>query len=130
MSERGQRPRSGTHKGGSASAHATQLTLADTDLAERRRSQCAAIKFRLMDPRVEETPSPLLRPSDVARQLGVSTSWLYEAAKEGRIPSVRLGRPDGPLRFVEADLVAWLERARSGWRPGDSSTASLRRVRS
>jgi excisionase family DNA binding protein len=129
VSERGQRPRSGTHRDGRAYAHATQLTLTDPDLAEGRQSRRAALGLRLMDPRVE-TPSPLLRPSDVARRLGVSTSWLYEAAKDGRIPSVRLGRPDGPLRFVEADLTAWLERARAGWRPGESPTATLRRVRS
>ena len=77
-----------------------------------------------------ETAAALLKPAEVARRLGVSTSWLYDAAKDGRIPSVRLGRPDGPLRFVEADLTAWLERARASWRPGDSAGATLRRVRS
>lgn len=71
---------------------------------------------------------PLLKPTDVARRLGVLRSWLYEAAKDGRVPCVRLGGSDGPLRFVEADLLAWLERARSAWRPGDSATATLRRA--
>jgi excisionase family DNA binding protein len=33
----------------------------------------------------------LLKPADVARRLGVSRSWLYEAAKHGRVPCVRLG---------------------------------------
>ena len=50
--------------------------------------------------------------------LGVSRSWLYDAAKDGRVPSIRLGGPDGPVRFVERDLVEWLERARAGWLPG------------
>jgi predicted DNA-binding transcriptional regulator AlpA len=27
----------------------------------------------------------LLRPADVARMLGVSRTWLYDAAKDGRI---------------------------------------------
>jgi excisionase family DNA binding protein len=71
----------------------------------------------------------LLRPADVARQLGVSRTWLYDAAKTGRIPSVRIGGPRGPLRFVEADLDRWLEQARAAWKPGDTSAATLRRVR-
>jgi excisionase family DNA binding protein len=70
----------------------------------------------------------LLKPADVARRLGVSRSWLYAAAADGRIPSVRLGGPGGPLRFVEADLDAWLDEARAAWRPGDSSAETLRRT--
>jgi excisionase family DNA binding protein len=50
--------------------------------------------------------------------LQVSRTWLYGAAKDGRIPSVRLGRPEGPVRFVEEDIERWLERARQAWRPG------------
>jgi excisionase family DNA binding protein len=46
----------------------------------------------------------LLKPSEVARMLQVSRTWLYDAAKDGRIPSVRLGGPDGPVRFVEEDI--------------------------
>jgi excisionase family DNA binding protein len=57
--------------------------------------------------------SDLLKPSEVAQRLGVSRSWLYDAAKEGRIPSLRLGSTDGPLRFSAVDLEAWLMRARS-----------------
>jgi excisionase family DNA binding protein len=60
----------------------------------------------------------LLRPNDVARKLSVSRAWIYEAARTGRIPSVRLGGEDGPLRFIEADLDQWLAEARSKWRPG------------
>jgi excisionase family DNA binding protein len=60
--------------------------------------------------------------------LGVSRSWLYDAAKDGRVPSIRLGGPDGPVRFVERDLVEWLERARAGWLPGDSTADTLRRA--
>ena len=70
----------------------------------------------------------LLRPGEVARMLGVSRSWLYDAAKDGRIPCVRLGGPDGPVRFVERDLADWLERARAGWQPGDTSSDTLRRA--
>jgi excisionase family DNA binding protein len=70
----------------------------------------------------------LLKPTEVARRLGVSRTWLYTAAKGGRVPSVRIGGPDGPLRFVPEDLEAWLDEARAAWRPGDTSAATLRRV--
>lgn len=70
----------------------------------------------------------LLTPAEVARRLGVSRSWLYEAAKDGRVPSIRLGGPAGPLRFLEDDLVAWIERARRGWQPTDSGADALRRA--
>jgi excisionase family DNA binding protein len=60
----------------------------------------------------------LLRPLEVCQLLGVSRSWLYTAAHEGRIPSVRLGAPDGPLRFIPADIEAWLQNARASWAPG------------
>jgi excisionase family DNA binding protein len=70
----------------------------------------------------------LLKPTDVAARLRVSRSWVYEAAKEGRIPSVRLGGPDGPLRFLVEDVDAWLERARSAWVPGESTTVATRRA--
>ena len=71
----------------------------------------------------------LLKPSDVARMLQVSRTWLYDAAKDGRIPSVRLGGPDGPVRFVEEDIQQWLDRARRAWRPAESSAETLRRAR-
>jgi excisionase family DNA binding protein len=70
----------------------------------------------------------LLKPTEVARRLGMSRTWLYAAAKNGRIPSIRIGGPDGPVRFVPEDLEAWLDEARAAWRPGDSSAATLRRM--
>jgi excisionase family DNA binding protein len=60
----------------------------------------------------------LLKPSDLVRYLGTSRSWVYDAAKRGDIPSIRLGNPAGPLRFVEADIEAWLKDARACWQPG------------
>ena len=71
---------------------------------------------------------PLIRPSELMQRLGVSRSWLYQAAKDGRIPSVRLGGPDGPVRFVADDIEAWIENARAGWRPTDSAARALRRT--
>jgi excisionase family DNA binding protein len=65
--------------------------------------------------------STLLKPTAVAAQLGVSRSWLYEAAKNGRIPSIRIGGEDGPLRFVPEDVQSWLDDARANWMPGRST---------
>jgi excisionase family DNA binding protein len=62
--------------------------------------------------------SPLLRPNDVARLLSVSRAWVYEAARTGRIRSLRLGGEDGPLRFVAEDVERWLAEARGVWLPG------------
>lgn len=62
----------------------------------------------------------LMRPNDVARMLAVSRAWVYEAARTGRIPSVRLGGDDGPLRCVASDLEQWLADARATWHPGRS----------
>ena len=57
------------------------------------------------------TTQTLLRPHEVCRILGVSRSWLYQAAADGRIPHVRLGSDDGPVRFVAADIEQWLADA-------------------
>jgi excisionase family DNA binding protein len=40
----------------------------------------------------------------------VRPSWLYEAAREGRVPVVRLGKH---LRFLKEDLDAWIAKHRS-----------------
>jgi predicted DNA-binding transcriptional regulator AlpA len=66
----------------------------------------------------------LLKPSDLVRYLGTSRSWVYDAAKRGDIPSIRLGSQDGPLRFVERDIEAWLNDARARWQPGKPATTT------
>lgn len=70
----------------------------------------------------------LLRPSDVARQLGASRAWIYEAARTGPIPSVRIGGQGGPLRFVSEDIERWLDEARSNWKPGQSGSSTPSQV--
>jgi excisionase family DNA binding protein len=52
--------------------------------------------------------SPLLRPDDVARRLGVKRRTLYAWTDQGRISGYKLGRL---LRFSESDVAAFLERA-------------------
>jgi hypothetical protein len=44
--------------------------------------------------------------------LRVSKTWLYDAAKQRRIPSVRLGGPDGPLRFERTAIEALIRASR------------------
>jgi len=60
----------------------------------------------------------LLKPTEVAHRLGVSRAWVYDAAKRGRIPSIRIGGEEGPLRFVPEDLELWIDNARAEWTPG------------
>ena len=50
------------------------------------------------------------------------TGWLYDAAKAGRIPCVRLGGPDGPVRFRACELEAWIEGSRLA--PPDPGTVT------
>jgi excisionase family DNA binding protein len=70
----------------------------------------------------------LLKPSEIAQYLGVSRSWIYLAARAGRIPCMRLGGAAGPLRFVRADVEQWLENARRDWLPGESAASSASRA--
>lgn len=67
----------------------------------------------------------LIKPTALAAQLGVSRTWIYDAARNGRNPSVRIGGPDGPLRFVPEDIEAWIDAARAAWSPGGPVRATL-----
>jgi excisionase family DNA binding protein len=66
----------------------------------------------------------LLKPTEVADRLSVSRAWVYDAAKVGRIPAIRIGGEDGPLRFVAQDVEDWLADARSRWIPGSRTVAT------
>ncbi len=57
----------------------------------------------------------LLKPVEIAERWGVSRSWVYRAAEEGRIPHLRLGGAGGPLRFSPAAIEHFEEQAS---RPG------------
>lgn len=51
-----------------------------------------------------------LRTADeVAARLQVPKSWVYRAAREGALPSVRCGRY---RRFDDRDVDRWIERGR------------------
>jgi len=60
-------------------------------------------------------PDKLLRVEDVAARLDVPTSWVYHAAKEQLIPSVRVGYY---VRFRAADIEEWI--AQGGRSAGDA----------
>jgi len=58
----------------------------------------------------------LLTVEEVAELLKVPVSWVYDRTRSGgvnRIPGFRLGKY---WRFQEAEILAWLERQRSGGR--------------
>ena len=47
----------------------------------------------------------LLTADEVAKLLGVPTSWVYEQSREGRIPTVTLGRY---RRYRREAIEAWI----------------------
>jgi excisionase family DNA binding protein len=57
----------------------------------------------------------LLTASDVARLLGVPTSWVYEQSRRGRIPTVTLGRYRRYRREAIEEWVRELEDACPGF---------------
>jgi excisionase family DNA binding protein len=50
--------------------------------------------------------APLLRPQDAADLLSVKASWVYDAARTGRLPCLRVGRH---IRFTRPMLEDWLK---------------------
>jgi excisionase family DNA binding protein len=59
-----------------------------------------------------ETAGGLLRPTEVAHRLKVSRTWVYDAAKSGRLPCLRLGGAEGPLRFDHSEIERFLNNSR------------------
>lgn len=66
----------------------------------------------------------LIKPNDMAARLGVSRTWLYAAARDGRIPSIRMGGDEGPLRFVAEDIDRWIDEARGNWQGARSASGT------
>lgn len=67
--------------------------------------------------REDEGPIDLLTVGEVAELLRVSDSWIYLAIQDERIPSLRIGGPDGPIRFLRSELVAYVHACRVGPHP-------------
>lgn len=56
---------------------------------------------------MQEGYLPLLTPEVVAERLSVEKSWVYRAARERIIPSVKVGRW---VRFRREDIDAFIEK--------------------
>jgi excisionase family DNA binding protein len=41
---------------------------------------------------IKQTEERLLDPEELAERLKVPLSWVYESSRQGRIPTVRIGR--------------------------------------
>jgi excisionase family DNA binding protein len=53
---------------------------------------------------------PLLTPAQAAELLAVRRSWVYDAARQGELPCIRVGRH---VRFLRSDLERWVSAHRS-----------------
>lgn len=53
----------------------------------------------------------LLRAGEVADILAIATSTVYQLAREGKLPCVKV---QSSVRFRPADIQAWLEENASG----------------
>jgi excisionase family DNA binding protein len=62
--------------------------------------------------------SPLLTESEAGQILRLPTSRVTRMARTGHLPCVEL--PGNELRFIESELLAWVERHR---RPGNDGEA-------
>jgi len=52
---------------------------------------------------------PLLTASAAAELLSVRTSWVYDAARQGELPCVHVGKH---VRFLRSDLERWIAEQR------------------
>ena len=68
---------------------------------------------------------PLLTAGQVAKLLGVPTSWVYEQSRRGRIPTVTLGRY---RRYRAQAIDEWIDRLEAV--EGDRSLLMVRQARS
>ena len=73
-------------------------------LGERRRPpDIGRMHTSSPDPTPDQSATQtLLTASQLARRFSVSQGWVYQAVADGRLPHIRLGRADGPVRFVGA----------------------------
>ncbi len=54
---------------------------------------------------------PLMTAADAAAVLSVRTSWIYDAARSGELPCVRIGKH---VRFLRSDLERFVAEQRRG----------------
>jgi len=87
-------------------------------LRDETRSHTAAMPGSQAHILSARSSEPLLTAAQLAKRFAVSQAWVYQAVADGRLPYRRLGRDDGPVRFVSSEIDAWLETQRRGWTPG------------
>lgn len=58
---------------------------------------------------------PLVDVEAIAERLGVDPSWVYDRARRGIIPHIRLGRY---VRFRVSDVDAWVDSIAIPGKPG------------
>lgn len=55
-------------------------------------------------------PGAFAASTDVAEFLALPVSTIQKYARQGVLPAVRLGGPNGPLRFRKLDIEKWVSR--------------------
>jgi excisionase family DNA binding protein len=70
----------------------------------------------------------LLRPTDVARQLGVHRNTVYRWIESGRLPAFQLGGAKYAVRIDEHELERWLH-GQVGGRAADNGDPYAERQR-
>jgi excisionase family DNA binding protein len=55
---------------------------------------------------ISASPNDLLTADDVAAMLGVTTGWVYAQSRNGRIPTIPLGRY---RRYRRDAILHWLD---------------------
>jgi excisionase family DNA binding protein len=71
----------------------------------------------------------LLTVAEVQRWLKTSRAWVYAAVRDRRIPYVRLGGEDGPIRFLESDVREHIRAGRVDALPTSSRTSAEKTAR-
>ncbi len=78
----------------------------------------------LSEPPDPSDTSRLLTPADVAERLNVNLRFVRRLCHERRLPYLKVGRL---VRFVDADVTAWLATQRIEAKEKDSVVVPLRR---
>lgn len=63
---------------------------------------------------MEANSEQLMTAQEVAGRLGVPASWVYEQSRQGRIPTVQVGRY---RRFRREAIDAWITSIETGANP-------------
>ena len=75
----------------------------------RRTRRAGASRFlsseELESPGQAPLDEPLLDAAAAAELLSVKPSWVYDAARSGSVPHIRIGRH---VRFLRSDLEKWV----------------------